>query len=250
MFLFPAMLAATTVIGVGIGGGAPVNGANLNGWNLGNANNQIVIQDQEGLNSLNRFCDTLKGQGIIIGSNGLLSICPPGTLPDSNQPILPDFNQPILPDNNQPILPDNQPDTELPDADQPGQEDGTENSVTAEVVRLVNEERTKAGVAPLTAEPKAGAAAAVRAKELETSFSHTRPNGSGFESALKEQGASYTSAGENIAWGQKSAQEVVTAWMNSAGHRANILSPNFTQIGVGHYQSASGTQYWTQLFTN
>lgn len=244
MFLFPAMLAATTVIGVGFSGGAPVNGGSLNGCNLGNANNQIVIQNQDVQSSLNRFCDTLKGQGIIIGSNGLQAICPPGTLPDFNQPVLPDFNKPVLPDFDG-QLPDNQP-----EIDQPGQDNGTEDSVTAEVVRLVNEERVKAGVAPLTAESKAGAAAAVRAKELETSFSHTRPNGSGFESALKEQGAAYTSAGENIAWGQKSAQEVVTAWMNSAGHRANILNPNFTQIGVGHYQSGAGTQYWTQLFTN
>lgn len=244
MFLFPAMLAATTVIGVGISGGAPVNGTNVNGWNMGNGSNQIVIQDQEAQNSLNRFCNTLKGQGIIIGSNGIQAICPPGTLPDFNQPVLPDFNQPILPDFNEPTLPDNQP-----DVDQPGQEDGTQDSVTAEVVRLVNEERAKAGVAPLTAESKAGAAASVRAKELETSFSHTRPNGSGFESALKEQGASYTTAGENIAWGQRSAEEVVNAWMNSAGHRANILNPNYTHIGVGHHQSG-GTQYWTQLFTN
>lgn len=237
MVLFPAMLAATTVIGVSIGGGNSVSGANLNGWNIENSNNQIVIQEQEGLNSLNRFCNALRGQGIIITSNGIQSICPPGSLPDFEQPILPDFNDPTLPDNQ-------------PDADQPDQEAGIENSITAEVVRLVNAERVKAGLAPLAAESKAEAAATVRARELETSFSHTRPNGSGFESALKEQGASYTSAGENIAWGQQSAQEVVTAWMNSAGHRANILNPNFTQIGVGHFLSASGTQYWTQLFTN
>ena len=96
---------------------------------------------------------------------------------------------------------------------------------------------------------KAGKAAAqVRAEEIVTSFSHTRPNGSSFSTALKEQNVSYRGAGENIAWGQRSPEEVVNAWMNSAGHRANILNERFTTIGVGHYQKGS-THYWAQLFT-
>jgi len=81
-----------------------------------------------------------------------------------------------------------------------------------------------------------------------TSFSHTRPNGSSFSTALKEQGASYSTAGENIAWGQKTPQEVVTGWMNSSGHRANILGANYTKIGCGFYQGSDGTCYWSQLF--
>ena len=91
--------------------------------------------------------------------------------------------------------------------------------------------------------------ALVRAKEIETSFSHTRPNGSKFSTALTEQGVTFKGAGENIAWGQKSPEAVMQAWMNSEGHRANILNKNFTKIGVGYYQNAAGRNFWTQLFT-
>ena len=93
------------------------------------------------------------------------------------------------------------------------------------------------------------AAAMVRAKECEQLFSHTRPDGSSFATALKEQNVSYRRAGENIAWGQRSPQEVMNAWMNSSGHRANIMNPDFTTIGVGYYENANGTDYWCQLFT-
>ena len=122
------------------------------------------------------------------------------------------------------------------------------SSYVSQVVTLVNEERAKAGLGALTVDTKAEAAAAVRAKEIMTSFSHTRPNGSSFSTALKEQGASYSTAGENIAWGQKTPQEVVTGWMNSSGHRANILGANYTKIGCGFYQGSDGTCYWSQLF--
>lgn len=117
-----------------------------------------------------------------------------------------------------------------------------------QVVNLVNKERAKAGLSALTIDSKVEKAALVRAKEIQSSFSHTRPNGSTFVTALKEAGVSYNGAGENIAWGQKTPEEVVTAWMNSPGHRANILNKNFKYIGVGNLQNSSGTQYWVQLF--
>ena len=59
---------------------------------------------------------------------------------------------------------------------------------------------------------------------------------------------SYRSCGENIAWGQKTPEQVMEGWMNSAGHRANILNASYTEIGVGFYQNASGVNYWSQLF--
>ncbi|MFR1354812.1 MAG: CAP domain-containing protein [[Clostridium] symbiosum] len=120
----------------------------------------------------------------------------------------------------------------------------------AQVVNLVNEERAKAGLSPLTADRSVTSAAQRRAREIETNFSHTRPNGSSFSTALSEAGVNYRSSGENIAYGQTSASSVMQGWMNSSGHRANILNGNFTKIGVGHYKSASGVDYWTQLFTN
>ena len=126
---------------------------------------------------------------------------------------------------------------------------GNSNLTFAEkVVELVNDERQKAGLSPFSIDRAAERAALVRAKEIEISFAHTRPNGSSFSTALTEEGVKYRAAGENIAWGQRSPQEVVQGWMNSPGHRANILNQNYTSIGVGHYKNASGTNYWVQLF--
>ena len=67
---------------------------------------------------------------------------------------------------------------------------------------------------------------------------------------MKSFGIKYTAAGENIAMGYISAQSVVNGWMNSSGHRANILNPSFKTIGVGAYTDSQGTIYWTQMFTN
>jgi uncharacterized protein YkwD len=114
----------------------------------------------------------------------------------------------------------------------------------------VNKERAKEGLSALTTNNTITAAGNVRAKEIVQSFSHTRPNGSSPFTALKEAGISYQAAGENIAYGQKTPQEVVTGWMNSPGHRANIMNPNFGKVGIGVYKASNGTIYWTQLFTN
>ncbi|WP_352400637.1 CAP domain-containing protein [Anaerotignum sp.] len=112
------------------------------------------------------------------------------------------------------------------------------------VVDLVNEERAKQGISPLAVDADVMKAAQIRAKEIQTSFSHTRPDGRSCFTALDEAGASYRGAGENIALGQKTPEQVVNAWMNSEGHRKNILNSNFKSIGVG----VDGTA-WTQLFT-
>lgn len=138
--------------------------------------------------------------------------------------------------------------TETPAAQTPTTETETK-SYAQQVVDLVNVERAKEGLAALTIDANVAKAATVRAGEIQTKFEHVRPDGSGFVSALKEQGVTYRGAGENIAWGQRTPQEVVTAWMNSAGHRANIMNPNYVKIGVGNTQNSSGTQYWVQIFT-
>lgn len=129
-------------------------------------------------------------------------------------------------------------------------EDNANLSFAKQVVELVNKERAKAGVSPLTIDTGLESAALVRTKEIQTSFSHTRPNGSSFATAIKEAGISYRRSGENIAWGQRTPEAVVNAWMNSDGHRANILNPNFGRIGVGYLTNASGTPYWVQLFAD
>lgn len=172
--------------------------------------------------------------------------------PDTNTPEieLPDTETPDsstpeveLPDTEAPGT--NTPETETPDNS--GSESTPELSLAKQVVALVNEERAAAGLNPLTINESAMSAALVRAKEIRQSFSHTRPDGSSFSTALKEQGVSYRGSGENIAYGQRSPETVMKAWMNSSGHRANILNAKYTSIGVGCYEQ-NGTLYWTQLF--
>lgn len=119
----------------------------------------------------------------------------------------------------------------------------------SQVIDLVNQERAKAGLSELNIDMNITEAANVRAKEIKQSFSHTRPDGTSFTTVLGEYGVSYRGSGENIAWGQKSPEQVMSAWMSSDGHRANILNKNFKNIGVGYYQDDKGVNYWVQLFT-
>jgi len=165
---------------------------------------------------------------------------PGSNVPDNSLP-LPEFPIPDQPGN---MLPDQPGDTT---PDQP-ETDGSQDAFASQVVKLVNEERAKAGLSPLSVNSKAANAAQTRAREIEKSFSHTRPDGSSFNTALTEAGVSFRGAGENIAYGQTTPQQVMEGWMNSSGHRANILNANYTSIGVGHYKNGAGVDYWTQLF--
>lgn len=126
---------------------------------------------------------------------------------------------------------------------------GQSNSAIAnQVLELINAERAKNGLAALTMNTNAQKAAQVRATEIVTQFSHTRPSGESCFTALKEFNVSYSTAGENIAYGQPDAKSVVNAWMNSSGHRANILKASFKQTGIGVYKDSKGVYYWTQMF--
>jgi uncharacterized YkwD family protein/spore coat assembly protein SafA len=125
-----------------------------------------------------------------------------------------------------------------------------DSSVTAyetEVVRLVNVQRSQNGLAPLTMNWELSRVARYKSQDMVDKhyFSHTSPTyGSPFD-MMKAFGISYRAAGENIAYGQRTPQEVVTAWMNSSGHRANILNTSFKEIGVGYVAAGN---YWTQMF--
>lgn len=129
-----------------------------------------------------------------------------------------------------------------------GTNTGTSSAAQA-VLAEVNAARAQNGLSALTLDANMNRAAAVRAAELAQSFSHTRPNGSRGLTALNEAGVSYRTAGENIASGQQTAQAVVSAWMNSSGHRANILSSLFGRMGVGQ-ATIGGRTYWVQLFAD
>lgn len=117
----------------------------------------------------------------------------------------------------------------------------------AEVARLVNVQRSRNGLRPLTVNWELQRVAQYKAQDMtdRNYFSHTSPTyGSPFN-MMKSFGIRYSSAGENIAKGQRTPQQVMNSWMNSSGHRANILNSNFTQIGVG-YDPRSNS--WVQMF--
>ncbi|MFJ8237455.1 SafA/ExsA family spore coat assembly protein [Ureibacillus sp. NPDC094379] len=120
-------------------------------------------------------------------------------------------------------------------------------AIEQEVIRLVNVERANAGLPALKSDWELARVAEHKSQDMadKNYFSHTSPTyGSPFN-MMKNYGINYRSAGENIAQGQRSAAQVVDAWMNSEGHRANILNKNYTHIGVGYV--ADG-HYWTQMF--
>ena len=128
--------------------------------------------------------------------------------------------------------------------------DSKKEEYVNEVLRLINVERSEVGLNPLVLDEAVCQAADIRAKEIEEQFSHTRPNNTPWHTILAEENISYRSSGENIAAGYSTPQEVVNAWMNSDGHRANILSEKYTKIGIGYYYDKDSTyrHYWQQLF--
>ena len=140
-----------------------------------------------------------------------------------------------------------------PDLIYPGQvlniptTDSSVLSYEKEVVRLVNEIRAKNGLRSLEQDWQLSRVARIKSQDMKDNryFSHTSPTyGSPFQ-MMKSFGITYRSAGENIAKGYRTPQAVVDGWMNSTGHRANILNSSFTHIGVGYVESGN---YWTQMF--
>lgn len=116
-----------------------------------------------------------------------------------------------------------------------------------EVLDLVNIERSKVGVSPLKLNEELMWASNIRAEEISRVFSHTRPDGSACSSLIKD--GMYT-VGENIAAGNSTPEATVEQWMNSPGHRANILNPDYTELGVGYFYDANSEHghYWVQMF--
>ena len=146
--------------------------------------------------------------------------------------------------------PEQKPETEnIQKPEQKPEVDNSQNqqasSYAEEVLKLVNAERTKNGLNALQLDGALSKVAEAHSKDMATRnfFSHTNPDGLSPFDRIKNAGISYKTAGENIAMGQKSAEQVVEAWMNSEGHRKNILNASFTKMGLGHVNN-----YWTQLF--
>ena len=124
------------------------------------------------------------------------------------------------------------------------------NNFAEQVVTLVNRIRVANGLNKLTTYDKLTEVAQLRAKEIETNYSHTRPDGTKCFTALDEAGLRTVTAGENIAKGYSTPERVFQGWMDSPGHRANILNPDVTMIGVGfvYDENSSKGYYWTQMF--
>lgn len=242
---FFSILVATTMTMVTMGASAAtINKVITNGGNCGVVVGATVIKG-------NASCDSLKDSLSQI-------ICPEQ---DSNTPSTdtdviipqPDNNAPSgdadviipQPDNNTPSVDTdtNQPET---DNDAPSTDTGM-HEFEREVIRLVNEIRVKNGLSELALDTELSRVARIKSQDMKDNkyFSHTSPTyGSPFD-MLKKFGISYRSAGENIARGQSSPEAVVNGWMNSEGHRANILNSSYTAIGVGYVADGN---YWTQLF--
>ena len=180
------------------------------------------------------------------------STTPPGNEPksDSKPEQKPEVKAEPKPKKQQPVSPtQSQPEPKPAPAPKPEVSSTQKtNEFQAEVLRLVNIERDKAGLNRLSTNSALNNAATLRAKELQQSFSHTRPDGQSPFTVLKEFNITFYTAGENIAMNYQSPQAVVDGWMNSPGHRENILNGSFNQLGVGVFRTDQTPYQWVQLF--
>lgn len=211
-----------------------------------NVNENICNNEMCRVHSNTPICEM--GEGVIQPDLDFIF----GTCPDIEvKPELPEFDTPILPDievePDIPVIPEKPTLPDIPEVDKPEVEI-PQSSLAMQVLSIVNSERAKYGLDALTYDAHLSSAADIRAVEIKTLFSHTRPDGRSCFTALDEVGYSYRKAGENIAYGQRSAEEVMNAWMNSDGHRANILG-DYDYIGIGVYEKG-GVIYWSQFFTS
>lgn len=142
------------------------------------------------------------------------------------------------------------PETNKPSVDENNNNQSTTSEISAyeqKVIDLTNAERKKKGLKPLQLDKELSKVARLKSEDMKAKnyFSHTSPTyGSPFD-MMEKFGIKYKAAAENIAMGQRTPEEVVKGWMNSDGHRKNILSANYTHIGVGYVKSGN---YWTQMF--
>jgi uncharacterized protein YkwD len=179
---------------------------------------------------------TTDGTPPVIAPSGTASAVPGVTAAQSPPPTLPTSPSPTLPTS--------------PPPSPPGRAGRGSSPLAAEVVDLVNAERVKAGCKPVRADPKLTAAAGAHSADMAARgyFDHTSPEGVGFTDRITRAGFVWTAVAENIAKGVPSAPEVMTNWMTSPGHRANIVNCGYLKVGVGVAADGSGALLWTQDF--
>ncbi|MDF3002922.1 MAG: serine protease [Bacillota bacterium] len=200
--------------------------------------------------------DSAQLQNLLKQCGKNVTVTTPGKTTPSATPTTPTTTptKPATPDTTTPTKPTT-PDTTTPT--KPADTDSNTNTDNAaignyeqQVVDLVNKERAAAGLSALKVNTKLASVAETKAEDLRDKnyFSHTSPTyGSPFD-MMKQFGITYTAAGENIAKGQKNPSSVMDGWMNSEGHRANILNSSYTEIGVGYVTDSNGNTYWVQMF--
>lgn len=178
------------------------------------------------------------------------SVCPnPGEPSEPETPSEPEQpSEPEIPAEPElPSEPETPAEPELPsEPEQPEVSDGV-HAYERQVVELVNVQRARNGLQPLSLDAGLCHFARVKSQDMHDNryFDHTSPTyGSPFD-MMRQFGITYASAGENIAMGYSTPEAVVNAWMNSSGHRANILSAKYTTLGVGFVPDGG---YWTQWF--
>jgi uncharacterized protein YkwD len=134
----------------------------------------------------------------------------------------------------------------------PPPSDDTIATMEARVVTLVNSQRAGVGCTAMTVDSRLATAALDHAKDMATRgyFSHTTPEGKSFDARIRDAGYNLSSAAENIAFGQPSAESVMDAWMASADHKANILNCNLRNIGVGLAYDGASQPYWAQTLAS
>ncbi len=202
-------------------------------------------------------CDSYSGPSVSYGCGPYFSCwldcssyCPTSEEPSQpEQPTEPE--QPAEPDEpsqpEQPSKPDEPSQPEQPSEPETPDASSGVHEYERQVLELVNAERAKNGLQPLTLDAELCSYARVKSQDMHDNgyFDHTSPTyGSPFD-MMRQFGITYASAGENIAMGYSTPEAVVNAWMNSAGHRANILSSSYTRLGVGYVADGG---YWTQWF--
>lgn len=140
------------------------------------------------------------------------------------------------PAQTQPSSPESQATTE-PQPKAPAEDPA---AMAEALLAEINQERASAGVPPLTLDSALSSVAQLRAQECTIKFGHTRPNGSAYSSAVTDAGLSYQHLGENLASGQTSAQDVMQSWDSSDGHHDNVVSEDFTNVGIGLAPNTNG----------
>lgn len=163
----------------------------------------------------------------------------------ASQPPAQDSKTPAPAAQTEDIPPQAPPAEELP-AGSPG-------DLAGDLLALINEDRSEAGLSPLTLDSALCSVAQLRAGECVAEFGHTRPNGTPYKTAVSDAGISYSHVGENLASGQSTATEVMESWMGSGSHRDNILSDDYTKVGIGTAENTDpqiGGYAWTLVFTD